>query len=258
MMGDSGGLTIDNLSVEYAGVVFAIAESPIEKGVIWAGTNDGLVQVTRDGGKTWTNATANIKGLPPKMTVSSVEPSRHEPGVCYVAVDGHQVGNFDPWMYRTSDYGKTWTLIVGGIPKSMLSYTHVRARGSETQGPALRGDRERRLRVVRRWRGVEELQQNLPHAPVHWLEIQPHFNDLVVGTYGRGIWIMDDVTPLQQMAESVRQSPAHLFEPRPAYRFRNVERRDLAPSGAQPGRNPQYGASLDYWLEGRGRRRASS
>ncbi len=249
MMGDSGGLTIDNLSVEYAGVVFAIAESPLEKGVIWAGTNDGLVQVTRDGGRTWTNTTPNIKGMPPKMTVSSVEPSRHEAGVCYIAVDGHQVGNFDPWLYRTSDYGRTWTLIVSGIPKSMLSYTHVLREDPRRKGLLYAGTENAVYTSFDDGATWVALQQNLPHAPVHWLEIQPHFNDLIVGTYGRGIWIMDDVTPLQQMTEAVRQSAAHLFEPRPAYRFRNVERRDLAPSGAQPGRNPPYGASLSYWLK---------
>ena len=94
--------------------MFAIAESPIEKGLIWAGTNDGLVQVTRDGGQTWSNVTANIPGLAPKLTVSSVEPSRFDAGTCYVAVDGHQVNVRDPLIYRTTDYGRTWTNLSAG------------------------------------------------------------------------------------------------------------------------------------------------
>src|SRR5205085_8926926 len=101
------------LSVEYAGVVFSIAESPLEKGVIWAGTNDGVVQVTRDGGKNWSNVTGNIPKLPPKGTVDSVEPSRFDAGTCYVAIDLHQVDNRDPFLYKTTDYGKTWRSIGG-------------------------------------------------------------------------------------------------------------------------------------------------
>lgn len=248
MKGDSGGLTVDNLSVEYAGTVFSIAESPIETGVIWAGTNDGQVQVTRDGGATWTNTTPNIKGLPPKMNVNSVEPSRHAPGVCYVAIDGHQVGNFDPWLFKTADYGRTWTPITGGIEKGPLSYTHVLREDPKRKGLLYAGTENGLFLSFDDGATWRPFQQNLPHTPVYWLEIQPHFNDLVVGTYGRGIWIMDDVTPLQRLTDAQRQAPVTLLEPRPAYRFRNVERRDLAPSGAAMGRNPNYGASIDYWL----------
>ena len=106
----SGGLTPDNIGVEYAGVVFAMAESPKEAGLIWAGTNDGQVQVTRDGGKIWTNVTKNIPGLPEWGTVSNIEASRCDAGTAYITVDGHQVNNRDPFVYKTTDYGKTWTL----------------------------------------------------------------------------------------------------------------------------------------------------
>jgi photosystem II stability/assembly factor-like uncharacterized protein len=248
MMGDSGGLTVDNLSVEYAGVVFAIAESPVQKGLIWAGTNDGLVQVTRDGGATWSNVTANIPGLPPKMTVSSVEPSRHRPGTCYVAIDGHQVNDRDPWIFRTDDFGRTWTSIGGGIPKSVFSYVHVVREDPVRQGLLYAGTENGVYVSFTDGKGWETLQSNLPHAPVHWLTIQEHFNDLVIGTYGRGFWILDDVTPLQQLSAEVRAKAIHLFSPRPAYRFRAVERRDLAPAGTSVGQNPPYGASVNLWL----------
>jgi photosystem II stability/assembly factor-like uncharacterized protein len=249
MMGDSGGLTIDNLSVEYAGVVFSIAESPIEKGVIWAGTNDGLVQVTRDGGQHWTNVTPNIPGLPPKGTVDSVEPSRFDPGVCYIAVDLHQVDNRDPFLYRTADYGKTWKSISAGIPKSPLSYAHVLREDPHRKGMLYAGT-ENALYVSfddgGRW---EPLQSKLPHAPVYWLTVQEHFHDLVVGTYGRGLYILDDVTALEQLTDVVRGSAAHLFAPRQAYRLRPVSQPDLAPVGAAKGKNPPYGASINYWLK---------
>ena len=250
MMGDSGGLTVDNLSVEYAGVVYSIAESPSEKGVIWAGTNDGQVQVTRDGGAHWDNVTRNIPGLPPKGTVASVDPSRHSPGGCYVAVDFHQVGIFDPHLYATTDYGKTWRAIASNIPKSPLSYTHVVREDPFRKGLLYAGT-ENALYVSfddgGRW---EPLQSKLPHAPVYWLTVQEHFHDLVVGTYGRGFYILDDVTPLEQLTDTVRASAFHFFAPRPAYRFRrNGAQPALAPSGTARGQNPPYGASLSYWLK---------
>src|SRR3979411_3095777 len=120
----SGGLTPDNIGVEYGDVVYPIAESPNEAGLIWAGTNDGLVQLTRDGGKTWTNLAKNIPNLPVWGTVSNIEPSHHDAGTAYITVDFHQVNNRDPFVYKTTDYGKTWMLITNGIPHSMLSYAH--------------------------------------------------------------------------------------------------------------------------------------
>ncbi len=249
MMGDSGGLTMDNLSVEYAGVVYSIAESPKEKGVIWAGTNDGQVQVTRDAGAHWDNVTKNIPGLPSKGTVDCVDPSHLDSGTCYVSVDFHQVDNRDPYIYKTTDYGKTWKSIAGDIPKSPLSYVHVVREDPFRRGLLYAGT-ENALYVSfddgGHW---EPLQSKLPHAPVYWLTVQEHFHDLVVGTYGRGFFVLDDVTPLEQLTDAVRASGTHLFEPRPAYRFRSVSRPSLAPSGPSMGKNPPYGAAINYWLK---------
>jgi photosystem II stability/assembly factor-like uncharacterized protein len=249
MMGDSGGLTVDNLSVEYAGVVYAIAESPVEKGVIWAGTNDGLVQVTRDGGEHWTNVTPNIKGLPPKGTVGSVGPSRFGAGTCYVSVDLHQVDNRDPFIYRTTDYGVSWTSISSNIPKSSLSYVHVVTEDPHRKGLLYAGTENGAYVSFDDGRSWEPLQCKLPHAPVYWLTVQEHFHDLVVATYGRGFFILDDVTPLEQLTDAVRTSAVHLFEPRPAYKFRPVSQPNLAPSGTSRGKNPPYGAIFNYWLK---------
>jgi photosystem II stability/assembly factor-like uncharacterized protein len=249
MMGDSGGLTVDNLSVEYAGVVYSIAESPREKGVIWAGTNDGLVQVTRDSGQHWANVTSAIPGLPPKGTVASVDPSPHVNGVCYIAVDLHQVDNRDPFLFKTSDYGKTWKAIASNIPRSPLSYAHVVREDPFRRGLLYAGT-ENALYVSfddgGRW---EPLQSKLPHAPVYWLTVQPEFHDLVVGTYGRGFYILDDVSPLEQLTDAVRSEPVHFFEPGPAWRFRSVSQPALAPVGTSAGKNPPYGAILNYWLK---------
>jgi photosystem II stability/assembly factor-like uncharacterized protein len=245
MHGDSGGLTVDNLSVEYAGVVYSLAESSAEKGQIWAGTNDGLVQMTRDGGAHWTNVTP--KGMPAKMTVDAVIPSKHDPGTCYIAVDGHQVDIRDPYLYRTSDFGKTWKLIVNGIPRSPLSYTDAIQEDPVRRGLLYAGTENALYISFDDGDHWQPLQNNLPHAPVHWITVQEHFKDLVVGTYGRGYWILDDLTPLEQFDDSVRNSAVHLFPPRPAYRFRETFHRQMA-EGAE-GDNPPYGASINYLLK---------
>jgi photosystem II stability/assembly factor-like uncharacterized protein len=247
--GFSGGLTGDNIGVEYAPVVFAIAESPKEKGLIWAGTNDGLVQVTRDGGKDWTNVTRNIPNLPPWGTVSNIEPSRYDAGAAYITVDFHQVNNRDPFVYKTSDYGQTWKAITNGIPHTMLSYAHC-VREDPTRPGLLYLGTEGGLFVSfddgANW---EPLQSNLPHAPVYWLVVQEHFNDLVIATYGRGFWILDDLAPLQQLNANVRNADSFLFTPRPAYRFRNTVVPVSVDYDPTAGQNPPYGASINYFLK---------
>jgi len=245
----SGGLTPDNASVEYACLVFAIAESPLEQGVIWAGTNDGLLHVTRDGGGHWTDVTGNLPGLPPWGTVSNIEPSRYEAGACYVTFDFHQVNNRDPFVYKTEDYGATWRLISSGIPKSVFSYAHCIKEDPVRKGLLYLGTENALYVSFDDGKNWVPLQVNLPHAPVHWMEIQPRFNDLVVATYGRGFWILDDITPLQQLSEEVLRSEAHLFKPRPAYRFRSISRPMGNPHDPAVGENPPYGASIHYYLK---------
>ena len=121
----SGGLTPDNIGVEYADVVYAIAESRVRPGIIWTGSNDGLVHVTQNGGTSWTNVSANIPGIPAWGSVRHIEPSRYDAASAYIIVDAHQENNRDPWVYKTTDFGKSWKLIVNGIPKSPLSYAHI-------------------------------------------------------------------------------------------------------------------------------------
>jgi photosystem II stability/assembly factor-like uncharacterized protein len=244
----SGGLTPDDVSPTYYSVLFAIAESPLEEGVIWTGSNDGLVQVTRDGGGSWTDVTGNIPGLPPRGTVSNVEPSRFAAGKAYVTVDRHQLGDFDPYVYVTEDYGAGWRRIDGGVPRSVLAFAHVVREDPRRPGLLYLGTENA---VYASWDdggSWTSLQSDLPHVPVYWLTIQPHFNDLVAGTYGRGFWIMDDVTPLQAMTAEIAASGAHLFSPKPAYRFLSGSSVTGQPGDPAAGRNPPYGASLSYWL----------
>ncbi|HWP37780.1 MAG TPA: hypothetical protein VNL18_09555 [Gemmatimonadales bacterium] len=248
-MGPSGGLTPDNIGVEYAGVVFAIAESRLKPGLIWAGTNDGLVHVTRDGGRNWTNVTANITGLPAWGTISNIEPSRYDTGTAYITVDFHQMNNRDPWVYKTSDYGRTWRKITNGITPTPLSYAHVIREDPVRRGLLYLGLENALYVSFNDGESWQPLQNNLPPAPVYWMEIQEHFMDLVIATYGRGWWIMDDITPLQQLTPQVLAADAHLFELKPAYRFRPVTPHMGSSDDPVAGQGPPYGASINYWLK---------
>ena len=247
-MGFSGGLTGDNIGVEYAGVVFGISESPIEPGLIWAGTNDGLLHVTRDNGGTWTNVTGNMPGLPEWLAVRSIAASRYDAGTAYVAIDGHQMNVRDPYIYRTRDYGESFEKITDGIPPSMLSYTKIIVEDTKRQGLLYVGTENAIYVSFDDGDNWQPLQNNLPAAPVSGIVIQEHFNDLVVGTYGRGFWIFDDLAPLQQLTPEVMASGSHLFAPRDAYRFRPITPPSVPYDDPTVGRDPEYGAYINYWL----------
>src|SRR5215469_11799330 len=245
----SGGLTPDNIGVEYAGTVFAIAESPKEAGVIWAGTNDGYVQVTRDGGKNWTNVTKNIPNLPEWGTVSNIEASRYDPGTAYISVDFHQMNLRDPFAYKTTDYGKTWTSITNGIPHSMLSYAHCIREDPVRKGLLYLGTENGMYISFDDGKNWQPLQNGLPHAPVYWIAVQERFHDLALATYGRGFWILDDITPLEQLRPEMLVSGAHLFAPREVYRFRPVAQPAAVSYDPTAGHNPPYGAPIGFYLK---------
>ena len=247
--GISGGLTPDNIGVEYADVVYAIAESRVRAGVIWTGANDGFVHVTQNGGASWKNVSANIPGYPAWGSVRHIEPSRYDAASAYLIVDAHQVNNFDPWVYKTTDFGKSWKLIVTGIPKSPLSYAHIIREDPVRRGLLYLGT-ENALYVSfddgEHW---QKFMANLPPAPIYGMVIQEHFNDLVVGTYGRGFFILDDLSPLQQLSPAITASAAHLFAPRPAYRFTTITGNYASNDDMTAGNNPPYGAGINYWLK---------
>jgi photosystem II stability/assembly factor-like uncharacterized protein len=247
------GLQPDNQDV-YC-VLFAIAESPIARGVIWAGSNDGLVHVTRDAGLNWTNVTAALPNLPPDGTVTSIEPSAYGEGTAYVSVDRHRANDSSPYVFRTEDFGKTWKAIGGGIARTQFSYVRVVREDPKRKGLLYAGT-ENGIWVTPDEGGVWlPLQNNLPHVPVSWMTIQPDFNDLVVSTFGRGFWILDDLSPLQQLTPDVLRSKHVLFTPRAAYLLRpgpalvgsNLAADFDTPSDA--GRNPPAGAPISYYLQ---------
>jgi len=215
----SGGLIGDNLGQFYGEVVFAIAPSEVQKGLIWAGTNDGQVWYTQDGGGHWTNVAHNITGMPAWGTITSIAPSHFDAGTAYISVDFHLVDNRDPFIYKTTDFGQTWTKISDGLPKGPLAYVRIIAEDPNHKGLLLAGTGSALYDSLHDGNQWTPLQNGLPHAPVSWAVVQKHFHDLVVSTYGRGLYILDDITPLEQMAQETSDAPVRFFAPRPAYRF---------------------------------------
>ncbi len=248
-MKSSGGLTPDNIGVEYSGVVYGIAESAKEKGLIWIGTNDGLVQLSRDDGATWTNLTANVPGIPGWGSVRSIAPSKWDGATAYITIDAHQENDRDPYVYRTNDYGKTWTKIVNGIPKSNLSYAKIVIEDPTRRNMLYLGTENAIYMSYDAGNTWLPLQNNLPHAPVSGIIVQEHFNDLVISTYGRGFWILDDLSPLQQLDTDIANASSHLFPPRAAYRYRPITAPSTTYDDPTAGQDPEYGAYLNYYLK---------
>ena len=249
MQGFSGGLTGDNIAVEYSNVIYAFEESPVKEGLFWAGTNDGLVHISQDGGKNWTNVTKNIPNLPKLGVVRNIEASRWDEGKAYLTIEFHQVGNFDPHVYKTENYGKSWKKITEGISEGNLSYTRCIKEDPIRKGLLYLGTENKLYVSFNDGGNWQELMSNLPHTPMYWIDIQEHFNDLVIGTYGRGIWILDDLSPLQQLNEQVTKKSIHLFDIKSSYRFQNVTSTLQMFPEASTGQDPPSGASLNYWLD---------
>jgi photosystem II stability/assembly factor-like uncharacterized protein len=248
-MGTSGGLTPDNIGVEYCCVIYALDESPVQQGVYWTGSNDGLVHVSRDGGQSWTNVTDNIPDLPPLGTVRNIDASKWDAGKAYITVDLHGVGNFEPFVYKTSNYGERWDKITNGIADSPLSYARNVREDPVRPGLLYLGTENAMYVSFDDGGEWKPLRLNLPPTPMYWIAVQEHFNDLVIGTYGRGFWIVDDITPLQQLTDEVAAADAHLFDPRPAYRFQPVTSPMSMFDDPSAGEDPPFGASINYWLK---------
>jgi photosystem II stability/assembly factor-like uncharacterized protein len=245
----SGGLTPDNIGVEYANVVYAFDESPLKKGLFWAGTNDGLIHVSQDGGNSWTNVGENIKDLPGLGTVRNIEASKWSEGKAYATIDFHEVGNFDPHVYKTENYGKSWQKITNGITGGNLSYARMIKEDPVRKGLLYMGTENKLYISFNDGTKWQEFMSNLPHTPMYWIDVQEHFNDLVIATYGRGIWILDDISALQQLPEELEDQKAVLFKPKDAYRFQPVTSTMQFFPEPSWGQDPPSGASLNYWLK---------
>ena len=214
----SGGIVGDNLGQFYGELVFAIAPSDVQKGLIWAGTNDGKVWYTRDAGAKWNDVTKNITGMPAWGTISKIEPSHFDAGTAYVAVDLHLMDNRAPFLYRTTDFGQTWTKITGDLPSSHpLDYVKAVAESPNRKGMLFAGTGHGLYYSMDEGGHWTALKSGLPPAPVSWIVVQKQYHDLVVSTYGRGLYIMDDITPLEQQPAAT--AAVQLFAPRSGIRF---------------------------------------
>ena len=234
----------DMTGTEWYAMAFAVAESPLTKGVIWAGSDDGLMHLTRDGGTSWQNVTP--PNLPPFTKMSIVEPGHHDAGTLYVAANRYQQDDFKPYLLKTADYGKTWTRIDAGIPPG--AYTRVIREDPVRRGLLFAGTELGVYVSFDDGAHWQPLQLNLPRVSVRDLAIKDA--DLIAATHGRSFWVMDDISPLRQVTDSVRASAAHLFAPAPAVRFTAGRGR----SGVESGENPLPGVVVDYWLKERPKR----
>ncbi len=244
-------ITRDVTGEEYYSTLYAIRESPLERGVIWAGSNDGPIHLTRDNGKTWTDVTP--KELPPGGRVQNIEPSPHRKGSAYVAVLRYLLGDFSPYIYRTGDYGKSWTLLTtgsNGIPEDEPTRVVREAPGRD--GLLFAGTEFGAYVSFDNGASWKSLQLGLPVTPITDMRIFRH--DLVVSTQGRSFWILDDITPFEQLTSGIAAQNAHLFTPRTALRFRYRGGRGGDPSAPQ---FPPAGAMIDYSLGARGARSVS-
>jgi photosystem II stability/assembly factor-like uncharacterized protein len=238
----SGGpLTKDNTGVEYYDTIFTVAESPLQKGLIWVGTDDGLIHLTRDGGANWTNITP--KEMPEWSMVSVIEASAQDPGTAYAAVDRHKLDDYRPYIYVTRDYGKTWKKTTNGLPDT--AYVHA-VREDPVKKGLLYAGTETGMFVSfddgARW---QPLQLNLPQSPIHDLVVKD--DDLIVATHGRSFWILDDLTPLRQLSETMASADVYLYKPRLTYRLHGPG--GFGSRRGPVGENPPNGAIICYYLK---------
>ncbi len=247
----SGGITVDNSSAEMHTTIYAIGESPKDSMVVWVGTDDGNVQVTRNGGKQWTNVTGNIAGLPKNSWVSSVEPGHFAVGTIYATFDRHNDGDMAPHAYKSVDFGKTWTsLIAAGSP--VRGYAHV-IKEDLVNANLLYLGTEFGL-----WISVDGGRQwarykggNMPSVAVRDLVVHARDDDLVIGTHGRGIWIVDDITPLRNLAAGATGQAAAFVQTKPVVQAMNSFGGWANGDAEFVGQNPPGDAIISYYLQRR-------
>ena len=217
----SGGVVGDNLGQFYGAVLSAIAPSRTQRGVVWAGTNDGKVWISRDEGKTWNDLTKNVN-MPPWGIVRRIDSSHFDPGTAYMAVDDHLVDNRDPFLFKTSDFGKTWTRIDGGLPKGHpLDYTLSIAENPHRRGMIFAGTGHGFFYSRDDGKTWTQFKDKLPAAPVNWIEIPKNAPEVVVATYGRGLWILRDAWQLEHQDTLDQAAELQLYKPLPATRAGN-------------------------------------
>jgi photosystem II stability/assembly factor-like uncharacterized protein len=237
-----GDITLDDSGTEYYDTIFALAESPLKKGLLWVGTDDGLIQLTQDEGKNWANVTP--KDMPEWSRISQIDPSPFDAGTAYVAVDRHQFDDLKPYIFKTSDYGKTWTKLGNGIPDT--TFVRVVRQDPKKKGLLYAGTETGMFVSFNDGANWRPMKLNLPTSPIHDLVIKD--NDLVVATHGRAFWILDDLSPLRQYTDEIGGKDAFLYKPAAAYRIQAGAAGDRHPS-KRTGQNPAAGAVFYYFLK---------
>jgi len=234
-------------AASYSNIV-TIGESPVVPGIIWVGTNDGNVQVSRDGGATWKNVVDNVKGVPAETHVSRVEPSHFDAGTCYVSFDGHRTDDHKPYVFVTRDFGQTWTSVAANLPEGNVN---VIKEDPKNRNLLYLGTEYAFYISLTGGRDWKRFMTGLPSVRVDDVLVHPRDNDLVLGTHGRSIWIIDDLTPLQQMTDAVTSTDVHLFDVRPATAWLNdiTKANGLSADKHFRGQNPQGGTAISYYLK---------
>ncbi len=243
----SGGVTLDNSSAEEHTTIYSISESPLDPNTIWVGTDDGNLQLTRNAGKSWTNLVKNVRGLPPSSWVSWVEASRFAPGTAYAAFDRHTFGDMTPWVYRTTDFGKTWTRIVSPA-QGVRGYAHVVKEDTVRKDLLFVGTEFGLWISVDGGKDWAEFKGgDFPSVAVRDFQVQPRDGDLVIATHGRGIWIIDDLTPLRALSADVLAKDAAFLPGRPAQQRLLTQGGWAEGDATFTGQNPSSGAVITWY-----------
>ena len=244
----SGGITIDNSSAENHCTIYAISEAPGDADVIWVGTDDGNLQLTRDGGKTWKNLIANVAGVPRNTLVSSIEASHHQPGTAYVTFDGHQTSDMKTYVYKTTDFGQTWTPIATDAIKG---YAHVVREDPVKPDLLFVGTEFGLFLTIDGGHQWAQFTGNLPNVAVRDLAIHPRESDLIIATHGRGVYIVDDITPIRQITPDVLEAKVKVLAPQPT-KLRMPGGEQIFGGGDEfTGSNPAEAAFITYYLKDR-------
>ena len=246
---DAGGpVAIENSTAEYHSTIITVGESPVQKGQIWVGTDDGNLQVTTDGGKNWANLTRNVSGLAANSPVSHVEPSRTNANTAYVSFERHMFDDFRPYIFKTTDGGKSWTNISGNLPAK--AYVQIVREDPKNTNLIYAGTELGLFATYdggRNWLALS--LKNLPNVAIHDIVVHPRENDLILATHGRSLWIFDDATVIQQMNQQILDSSAHMFSVRPGLRFASTFTRYGIGDKVFTGPNPAAGALITYYLK---------
>jgi len=236
-----------NDGITFYGTITAISESPLQKGVLYVGTDDGNIQVSMDGGTTWKNLSDNIPDLPPNTYVSRIVASTHEKGTAYATFDGHRDDNFKAYIYFTEDFGTSWMSISSNLPEG--GTVNVVREHPENPDLLFAGTERGAYVSINRGRKWIKMKSNLPIIPVDDIAIHPETNDLIFGTHGRSIWVLDDITPLEQLTESILNSSSYLFKIRDATSYNLFDHKGIIGHRFFIVPNPPYGAIISYYLK---------